>query len=188
MRADLAIQNAKPAAKPYKLADSGGRFMLVNPNGSRWWRLRYRVGAKERGISLGVYPDVPLKRARQKRDEARQLLADGIDPSTRRQEEQVASAVTFESVAREWLTAQATSLSPPTLRKAFWMLETFVFKKIGSEAITKVTAPAVLKILRQLEAKHHNETARRTKSRIGQILLLRHSHGGCRAGRNRGPA
>jgi integrase len=170
MLSDLAIQNAKPAAKPYKLADSGGLFMLVNPNGSRWWRLRYRIGEKERGISLGVYPDVTLKRARQKRDEARQLLADGIDPSTRRQQEKVASAVTFETVAREWLTAQATSLSPPTLRKAFWMLETFVFKEIGSEAITKVTAPAVLKILRQLEAKHHNETARRTKQRIGQIL------------------
>jgi hypothetical protein len=87
MLSELAIQNAKPAAKPYKLADSGGLFILVNPNGSRWWRLKYRIGEKERGISLGVYPDVPLKRARQKRDEARQLLADGIDPSTRRQEE-----------------------------------------------------------------------------------------------------
>jgi integrase len=82
----------------------------------------------------------------------------------------VASTVTFEIVAREWLTAQATSLSPPTLRKAFWILETFVFKEIGSEAITKVTAPAVLKILRQLEAKQLHETARRTKQRIGQIL------------------
>jgi hypothetical protein len=99
---------------------------------------------------LGVYPDVPLKRARQKRDEARQLLADGIDPSARRQEEKVASTVTFESMAREWLTAQAASLSPP-------------IKQIGSEAITKVTAPAGLKILRQLEAKQHHETARQSR-------------------------
>lgn len=112
----------------------------------------------------------PLKRARQKRDEARQLLADGIDPNTRRQESKVASTVTFEIVAREWLTAQTTSLSPPTLRKAFWMLETFVFKEVGSEAITNVTAPAVLKILRRLEVKQHHETARRTKQRVGQIL------------------
>jgi integrase len=82
----------------------------------------------------------------------------------------MASAITFESAAREWLSAQATSLSPPTLRKAFWMLESFVFKEIGNEASTKVTAPAVLKILRQLEAKHHHETARRTKQRSGQIL------------------
>jgi hypothetical protein len=78
------------------VADAGGLCLLANPNGSRWWRLRYRVGAKDRGISLGVYPDVTLKRARQKRDEARQLLADGIDPSTKRQEEKVASAITFE--------------------------------------------------------------------------------------------
>ena len=90
--------------------------------------------------------------------------------STRAPGRKVASTVTFESVAREWLTAQATSLSPPTLRKEFWMLETLVFKETGSEAITKITAAAVLKILRRLEAKHHNETARRTKQRIGQIL------------------
>ena len=81
MLADIAIPKAMPAQRPCKLADSAGLFFLVNPNGMRCWRLRYRIGTKERGISLGVYPEVSLKRAREKPDEAQPRLADGIDPA-----------------------------------------------------------------------------------------------------------
>jgi hypothetical protein len=83
--AETQIRTAKPREKPYKLFDERGLFMLVNPDGSRWWRFRYSFARHEKGISLGVYPDVPLKRARERRDDARCLVADGIDPSARRQ-------------------------------------------------------------------------------------------------------
>jgi hypothetical protein len=83
---DTAIRNAKPKAKPYKLADGGGLFLLVNPNGSRLWRQKYRVEGREKLISHGPYPDVGLARARERRDEARRLIAQGIDPSVARQE------------------------------------------------------------------------------------------------------
>ena len=89
MLSPSAVANAKPGAKPYKLADERGMFLLVNPTGSRWWRFKYRRPGtrKENLLSLGTYPDVSLKRAREKRDEARRLLADGIDPGDKRKAE-----------------------------------------------------------------------------------------------------
>jgi len=85
MLTETRIRAAKPREKPYKLFDERGLYMLVNPDGSRWWRFKYALEKREKGISLGVYPDVPLKRARERRNEARQLVADGVDPSARRQ-------------------------------------------------------------------------------------------------------
>lgn len=82
---DTAIRNAKPADKPQKLADGGNLYLLLNPNGSRWWRLKYRAGGKEKLLSLGTYPDTGLKDARDKRDAARKLLAAGVDPGEQRQ-------------------------------------------------------------------------------------------------------
>jgi hypothetical protein len=92
------IRTAKPAAKPYKLFDERGLFLLVTPAGGRLWRFRYRLGGVEKLLSLGAYPDVPLKRAREKRDDARKLVADGVDPSARRQAERSAAANTFVAV------------------------------------------------------------------------------------------
>jgi hypothetical protein len=101
------VRNAKAREKPYKLFDELGLFLLVTPNADtrkgRLWRLRYRYGDVEKLLSLGNYPDVPLKRAREKRDEARRLLADGVDPSVHRKAIQDAKAETFEAIAREWL-------------------------------------------------------------------------------------
>src|SRR5574343_322049 len=81
---DTAIRNAKPGEKPYKLSDEKGLFLLINPNGSKWWRLKFRVGGKEKLLSFGTYPEVGLKEARIKRDDARKLLADGVDPGETR--------------------------------------------------------------------------------------------------------
>jgi hypothetical protein len=122
---DVAIRNTKPAAKPQKLADSDGLYLLINPNGSRWWRFRYRVGGREKLISLGTYPEVPLKTARERRDEARRLVADGGDPSAKRRAERAARADTFEALAREWLEMQGKTLGDRTLKKKTERFEAF---------------------------------------------------------------
>ncbi len=102
MLSDTAVRNAKPREKPYKLSDERALYLLVNPNGSRLWRFKYRIGGREKLLSFGGYPDVSLKQARDWRDEARRLLAQGIDPGAKKQAEKVADAETFEAVAREW--------------------------------------------------------------------------------------
>ena len=101
---DTAVRNAKPKEKPYKLSDSGGLFVIVRPNGAKWWRLKYRFGRKEKQLSLGVYPEVSLHQARRRRDEARQLLANGVNPSDQRKATHAGTvdgtADSFETVAR----------------------------------------------------------------------------------------
>lgn len=170
MITDVALRRIKPAQKPYKVFDSGGLFLIVNPNGSRWWRLRYQLDGKERGLSLGTYPEVSLKEARDKRNRARGLLAEGRDPSTERKAEKLASRISFELVAREWFHQQQTHLSPATMAKTRWMLETFVLPELGSTPVAAVTAPAILSLLRPLEERGLRETAKRTKQRVGQVL------------------
>ena len=103
---DTTIRTAKPTEKPYKLADEKGLFLLVSPNGSKWWRLKFRVDGKEKLLSLGVYPEISLKKARADRDTARSMLAEGIDPSHQRKATKAArvelSANSFEIICREW--------------------------------------------------------------------------------------
>ena len=108
---DTRIRTAKARERPYKLFDERGLFLLVTPAGGRLWRLRYRMAGVEKLLALGVYPDVPLKRAREKRDEARRLIADGIDPNAQRKAERGAQAQTFEAVAAEWLDAAEANRS-----------------------------------------------------------------------------
>ena len=167
---DVEIRSAKAVDKPLKLFDGGGLYLLVNPNGSRWWRFKYRFEGKERGLSLGVYPDVTLKRARAGRDEARRLLVEGIDPSASRQADKLARAVTFQAVADEWLEQQAKKVAPITLSKARWMVTEFMVPHIGSRPIHKITSADVLTALRQIEARGKHETAHRTKQCVGQIF------------------
>src|SRR5262245_54008352 len=97
MLTDAEIRATQAAEKPLKLFDGGGLYLLINPNGGRWWRLKYRHGGRERGISLGVYPEVSLKDARARRDEARRLLSNGIDPSNERQGQKASREHTFET-------------------------------------------------------------------------------------------
>ena len=96
---DTAIRNATAPIKPAKLFDDDGLYLLVNPNGSRWWRFKYRVAGRERLISFGTYPEVPLKAARERREQARRLVQSGGDPGTQRRLEKTAQANGFESVA-----------------------------------------------------------------------------------------
>ena len=111
------IRAVKPAEKPYKLFDERGLFMLVTPTGGRLWRFRYRHSGVEKLLKLGAYPDVSLKRAREKRDDARKLVADGTDPSAKRQAERNAAANTFTAVANEWLLTKKKVLASGTWQR-----------------------------------------------------------------------
>jgi hypothetical protein len=108
------IDHARPRGKAYKLFDERGMYLLVAPEGGRWWRFAYRFQGKRKQISLGVYPDVTLKRAREKRDEARTLVADGKDPSRERQKAKLSSSVTLDVIANEWLQVHGAQLAEIT--------------------------------------------------------------------------
>jgi integrase len=170
---EVRLRSAKPREKPYKLFDELGLFLLVMPNADRHkgrlWRLRYHYGKAEKLLSLGSYPDVPLKRAREKRDEARRLLADGVDPSARRKITEESRAETFEAIAREWLEMRAKTTAAVTQQKALWLLE-MLFPAIGKRPIREVTPPELLAALRKIEAKGFHETAHRAKQKCGQIF------------------
>jgi len=119
---DTRIRNAKPKDKPYKLADGKGMVLLINPNGSKWWRLRYNIDGREKMLSLGVYPEVSLAAARSKAHDARTAVASGADPSvgrkTEKRERIAASRGTFKSIAEEWYAHKAKSWASETARKA----------------------------------------------------------------------
>ncbi len=165
-----AIRAAKSTQKPYKLSDGGGLYLLVNPNGALWWRLKYRFEGREKLLSLGVYPHVSLQQARATRDEAKKTVANGIDPSTKRQAEKSSTANSFEAVAREWLALQEKKLAQATYAKAVWTLETLVYPYIGSRPIAKLGATDVLKVLKRIEGRGIHETAHRTRQRCSQVF------------------
>jgi integrase len=167
---DTAIRNAKPQLKPFKLFDGGGLFLLVNPNGSRWWRLKFRIGGKEKLLSLGVYPDVSLKEARDKRDEARKLIAQGIDPSAQRKATRAAEAETFEAIAREWLAKFGPSWTPEHAERITRRFERNVFPWIGARPVREVTAPELLAVLRRIEERGALDTAHRAHQNCGQVF------------------
>lgn len=169
MLSDKAIQAAKARERPYKLADGGGLTLLVKPNGSKLWRFRYRYDGREKMLGLGSYPDTGAKLAREKREEARKLLAEGLDPSRSRQAEKAARNNTFEAVSREWLALQEDRLAPATYEKAVWTLTTLVFPYLGTHPIHKITAGDVLKVLKRIEGRGLRETAHRTRQRISQV-------------------
>jgi Arm DNA-binding domain/Phage integrase central domain len=165
MLTDKAIQAAKPKARPYKLADGEGLTLLVKPIGSKLWRFRYRHEGREKMLGFGSYPDTSAKLAREKREQARKLLAQGLDPSGTRQAEKAARNNTFEAIAREWLTLQQERLAPATYAKAVWTLETLVFPHLGTRPIDKITAADVLRVLKRIEGRGLRETAHRTRQR-----------------------
>lgn len=171
---DTAIRKAVPRLKPFKLAGGGGLYLEVMPNGSRYWRLKYRFAGKEKRLALGVYPEVPLRKAVSRRDEARSLLQDGKDPSMERQVEKLRSRVaaenTFEAVARAWLEMQRQKLAASTFAKAQWTLETLAFPWLGKLPIPVIEPAHVLAVLRRVESRGKHETTHRLKQRIAQVF------------------
>lgn len=171
---DTAIRNAKPGAKPVKLADGGGMYLLLNPNGSKWWRLKYRFAKKEKLLSLGTYPETGLKEARQKRDEARRLLAAGIDPGVQRKAQKAAgvdrAANSFEAVGREWHSKKSAAWAPANAKNILRRLELDAFPWIGGEPVADLTAPQILACLRRIESRGAIETAHRILNYTSSIL------------------
>lgn len=170
---DLVIKKAKFTEKPFKLSDEKGLFLLVNQAG-KYWRLAYRFGGKQKTLALGVYPDVGLSRARERRDEARKLLAEGIDPAVAKKEVQraakVASSNSFEVVAREWHAIKAKRWAKVTADKAMTHLQTYVFPEIGHLPVADVKASQLLAMLRKVEAQGIAYTATRLREMCGQIF------------------
>jgi integrase len=168
---DAKIRAAKPDEKPYKLADSGNMFLLVHPNGSRYWRLRYRFLGKEKTLALGVYPEVSLSEARLKRDEARKLIAESIDPCEQKRVKKAVPDVaqTFEAIARQWHSSNK-KWSESHVAKTLTSLETHVFPFIGSRDITGLKTPDLLVPVKAAETKEIYEVASRLQQRISAIM------------------
>ncbi|KVW91018.1 tyrosine-type recombinase/integrase [Burkholderia cepacia] len=170
---DTAIKNAKPADKPARLFDGGGLYLEIAPSGGKWWRLKYRFGGKEKRISLGVYPDVPLKEARERRDKARALLDGGTDPGEAKKAEKRAARLStensFEAVAREWHAKYAPSWSASHGARLLRRLEVDAFPWIGGKAIADLAPPDVLDALRRVEKRGALETAHRLHANISQV-------------------
>lgn len=171
---DTAIRKAKPGPKPVKLRDGGGLYILINPDGSRWWRWDYRrpVTGKQNTLSFGTYPEVSLADARERRAEARRQVAAGIDPGEHRKAEKAAglerSANSFEVVARELLGKQDW-VDKYRVKIIAWM-ENDVFPWIGSRPIAELAAPDFLRVARRIEERGANESALRIMQNCGKVM------------------
>jgi len=170
MLTETAIKAAKPKEKPYKLYDERGLYLLVTPARGRWWRFKYAFAGKEKLISLGTYPDVSLKQARDRRDAARKLVASHTDPSVQRQEDKRAHGDTFKAIAEEWFNTRKGALAASTMDKRQQRFDSFIFPYVGSKPISTITAPEFLAVLRRVESRGANETAHRLRSESGQIF------------------
>jgi integrase len=144
--------------------------MLVTPAGGCLWRLRYRHDKLEKLLALGAYPDVTLTRAREKRDEARKHVADGVDPSAKRKAESAARADTFEAIAREFLETKRKSLAESTWQRDCDQLEQMVFPYLGSKPIGGIEAPDLLDVLRRIETRGAHDTAHRARALCGRTF------------------
>lgn len=197
---DIAVRNAKPGLKPlkertgrplkdengkqrfestdkaYTLADEKGLYVQVTPSGSKLWRLKYRFVGKEKLLALGEYPQVSLAEARDRRDEARKLLAAGIDPSEHKKAMKAAKAAeaanSFEAVARQWHTKVKVSLVPEYANKILRSLELDVFPVIGTRPIADIKPPEMLAMLRKIEARGALETLKRVRQRCADIFTF----------------
>lgn len=173
MITDTAIRAAKPAEKPYKLSDERGLYLLINVAG-KYWRLDYRFGAKRKTLALGVYPDVSLRLARERRDEARQLLADGVDPGENKKAVKAAkqerASNSFEVIAREWFDRMSVRWVDSHGGRIIRRLERDIFPWIGDRPIAELTAPELLSVVRRIEGRGAIETAHRALQNCGQVL------------------
>jgi integrase len=167
---DTQVRTARMLDRPYKLSDGRGLYLLVNPNGSRLWRFRYRLAGVEKLLSLGNYPDTSLQKARMKRDAARTLLADGGDPSAKRKAEKHAQSATFAAVAEEWLETKRATLTDSTWQRDKDQLFKIVGPHLGKKPIAAIEAPDLLAVLRKLEKRGVNDTAHRVRAVCGRVF------------------
>jgi integrase len=173
---DIAIRKVKPDAKPFKLSDGGGLYLEISPSGGKWWRWKYRrpVTGKENRLSFGTYPDVSLASARASRDEARKLLAAGVDPGEKRKAAKMAGveriANSFSAIAEEMLVQRAKNLAPGSAIRERRLIEKDLAPHIGSMPVADITTPALLAALRRIEARGAVETAHRARTLAGHVF------------------
>ena len=171
---DTAVRKAKRGAKPVKLYDERGLFLIVTPTGGKWWRFRYSFDGKEKLLALGTYPDVTLASARDRRDQARTLLADGTDPSEQRKADKATraglAANTFEVIGREWYAKVAPTLADTTKEKIIRRLEVDAFPEIGNRPIASLVAADLIRVIERIEERGSVDIARRVHNYIGRIF------------------
>ena len=171
---DISIRSAKPTGKPFKMFDERGLFLLVSPAGGKWWRMNYRSDGKQKTLSMGVYPDVSLKDARDRRDDARKLIAKGIDPGAHRKAAKSAraerAANSFELVAREWFAKYSATWAEHHADRIIRRFARDVFPSLGGRPIAEITAQELLAVVRKIEARGALETAHRALGNCGQVF------------------
>lgn len=170
---DLEIRRAKPAEKPYTKNDGNGLSLLIDPNGSKGWRFRYRFDGKPKMLSLGTYPTISLTEARQKRDDAKKLIASGINPSNARREEKLARqgliGNTFELIAREWYEKRVDRWSESYGEEMMATFEADVFPFIGHRPIAEIKPMELLAVLSKLDERGATEKLRKVRQRCGEV-------------------
>lgn len=185
---DPACKNAKPREKPYKLSDEKGLYLEVMPNGSKYFRMKYRFDGKEKRLALGVYPETGLKQARDKRDDARKQLAQGIDPGAAKQAAKAAragaAANSFEVIAREWHEKHKFKWTEGHAARIVGRLENDIFPWLGKRPVAEITASELLATLRRIEARGALDTAHRMHQVCTQVFRYAVATG--RAERNPG--
>ena len=186
IKTDVTVRNIKPIDATLRLSDGDGLYMLVRPNGAKWWRLDYSIGGKRKTLSIGVYPDTGLKAARDKADEARQFVAAGTDPSdvrkankaqqakAREADRRIADGLpavdSFEEVGREWFAKFSGEWAPSHADKIIRRLERDIFPWVGKRPIANINPPELLSVLRRIEERGAVETAHRAHQNCGQIF------------------
>ena len=170
---DMKVQKAKPKDKPVTLFDGGGLFLMVTPTGGKLWRFKYRFEGKAKLLALGSYPEISLLNVRQRRDEARRLLAQGIDPSADRKAQKQAilqEIETFELIAREWHTRFLSTWTTKYAETLMSRLELYIFPWIGKRPIAEIKAPELLAVLRRIESRGILDTTQRVRIICGQVF------------------
>lgn len=168
------VRDAQPGEKQRKIFDEKGLHLVISPTGSKLWRLKYRFAGKEKTLSLGPWPEVSLTKARRDALSARTLLVDGIDPSAVKQERKAATRVategTLRAVAGDWIDRMGAGWSAKTRDRVRANLEADVFPYLGDEAVERVTAPEILRVLRRIESRGAVDMAHRTRQRLSQMF------------------
>jgi integrase len=173
MLTSIAVRDAKPAKRQRKIHDARGLYLLIAPSGAKYWRLKYRFGGKERVLAIGVYDEVKLAEARDRRDEARRLLRDGIDPGAARRDQKRQAehhaANTFKAVGEDWFAAKSAKWAPSTVKGTRGRLDE-LYSRLGSRPIAAIEPPEVLDALRAIERRGALEIARKTMVTAGQVF------------------
>ena len=171
---ELGLRKAKPSSKPKKLSDGGGLFLLLHPSGSKYWRMKYRIIGKEKLLAFGVWPEVSLTEARKKRNEAKQLLKSGKDPSAAKKNlklsQRVAQSNTFGAVTEEWLEVKQKEWKSPYFDDVKSSIEIHLLPDLSQRPIEDITSSEILSVLKKIEEQGKLEVASRSRQKCGAIF------------------